>query len=96
MSHDAVTHNARVNFEIVMAKNYSPTVLAMELGVEKEVESLLAEPTVGDLYNWDPWTIMLPGPPKSSTASLTMDPRPVLFDKSIIGVVFWRRENGLF
>ena len=99
LSHDAVIHNARVNFEIVIAKNYSPTVLAMELGVEKEIESLLTDPTVGDLYNWDPWTIMLPGPPakpsKSSTASLTMDPRPVLLDKSIIGVVFWRRENGL-
>ena len=73
LSHDAVIHNARVNFEIVIAKNYSPTVLAMELGVEKEIESLLTDPTVGDLYNRDPWTIMLPGPPakpsKSSTSS---------------------------
>ena len=64
MSQDAAIHNARVNFEIVIAKNYSPTVLAMELGVEKEIESLLTDPTVGDLYNWDPWTIMLPGPPR--------------------------------
>ena len=55
-SHDAVIHHARVNFAIVIAKNYSPMVLAMELGVEKEIESLLADPTVDDPYNWDPRT----------------------------------------
>ena len=35
-------------------------VLAMELGVGKEIESLLADArnaTVDDLCNWDPWTV---------------------------------------
>ena len=57
MSHVAVFQNARVNFAIVIAKNCSPTVLAVELGVEKEIESLLAVATVDDLYYWDPWTV---------------------------------------
>ena len=56
LSHAAVIHNARVNFAIVIAKNYSPAVLAMEVGVGKEIESLLAEATVDDLYSRDPWT----------------------------------------
>ena len=59
-SHDAVIHHARVNFAIVIPKNCSPMVLAMELGVGKEIESLLADArnaTVDDLCNWDPWTV---------------------------------------
>ena len=52
-----VAVNARLNFAIVIAKNCSPTVLAAELGVEKEIESLLAVATVDDLYYWDPWTV---------------------------------------
>ena len=56
LSHDAVI--ARVNFAIVIAKNCLPTVerrIGMELGVGKEIESLLAEATVDDLYSRD-WT----------------------------------------
>ena len=56
LSHDAMIHNARVNFAIVIAKNCSQTVLGMELGVEKEIQSLLADATVDDLYIWDPRT----------------------------------------
>ena len=55
LSQVAVFQNARVNFAI--PKNCSPTVLAVELGVDKEIESLLAVATVDDLYYWDPWTV---------------------------------------
>ena len=55
LSQVAVFQDARVNFAI--PKNCSPTVLAVELGVEKEIESLLAVATVDDLYYWDPWTV---------------------------------------
>ena len=95
MSHDVVFQNAKVNFAIVMARKCSATVLAMELGAEKEIESLLADVTVDDLYNRDPWSVQ-DGPwTVLPAASLTMDPRPVLLDISFIWVVFWRRENGL-
>ena len=45
-------HHVRVNFAIVIPKNCSPMVLAMELGVGKEIQSLLADArnaTVDDL-----------------------------------------------
>ena len=55
LSHVAVFQNARVNFAI--PKNCSPTILAVELGVDKEIEGLLAVATVDDLYYWDPRTV---------------------------------------
>merc|ERR1711917_103497 len=94
LSHDAVFHNARLNFAIVIAKNCSPMVLAMELDVEKEFQSLLTDATVDDLYNWDPRTACKTFY-QLFVVSLTMDHRPILLDKSVIWVVFWRRENGL-
>ena len=95
LSHDVVFQNAKLNFAIVIARKCSPTVLAMELGAEKEIESLLAVATVDDLYNRDSWSVQDGPCTVLPAASLNMDPRPVLLDISFIWIVFWRRENGL-
>ena len=87
LSHD-VFHNARVDFAIAIVKKGSPRILAMEPVVQEEIESLLIDATVHDLFIWDLW-----GPDYEN--SFPIDPCPVLLDKSFIGVVLWRRENGL-
>ena len=49
LSHD-VFHNARVDFAIAIVKKGSPRILAMEPVVQEEIESLLIDATVHDLF----------------------------------------------
>ena len=49
LSH-VVFHNARVDFAIAIVKKGSPRILAMEPVVQEEIESLLIDATVHDLF----------------------------------------------